>query len=162
MSRSRPYRKNDNAWVEQRHWTHVRKVEQGGGIPPDEYDRGELPIPRELYASLTLHKKGAGSRVANTGRGGAGEAGGLSHLFPIQPTESTPVAARKLASSRSLVGPGPSTRSVCSHAILTLVRKRRQVSLRFPSFSSVPATPRPPHAILLFQSTLERRTSWLK
>jgi hypothetical protein len=26
MSRSRPYRKNDNAWVEQRHWTHVRKV----------------------------------------------------------------------------------------------------------------------------------------
>ena len=26
MSRSRPYKKNDNAWVEQRNWTHVRKV----------------------------------------------------------------------------------------------------------------------------------------
>jgi hypothetical protein len=26
MSRSRPYQKNDNAWVEQRNWTHVRKV----------------------------------------------------------------------------------------------------------------------------------------
>jgi len=26
MSRSRPYKKNDNAWVEQKNWTHVRKV----------------------------------------------------------------------------------------------------------------------------------------
>lgn len=26
MSRSRPYQKNDNAWVEQKNWTHVRKV----------------------------------------------------------------------------------------------------------------------------------------
>lgn len=26
MSRSRPYQKNDNAWVEQRNWTHVRKM----------------------------------------------------------------------------------------------------------------------------------------
>jgi hypothetical protein len=26
MSRSRPYRKNDNAWIEQRNWTHVRQV----------------------------------------------------------------------------------------------------------------------------------------
>jgi hypothetical protein len=26
LSRSRPYQKNDNAWVEQRNWTHVRKV----------------------------------------------------------------------------------------------------------------------------------------
>jgi hypothetical protein len=26
MSRSRPYQKNDNAWVEQKDWTHVRKV----------------------------------------------------------------------------------------------------------------------------------------
>src|ERR1022692_4641382 len=146
MSRSRPYRKNDNAWVEQRHWTHVRKVEQGGGIPADEYDRGELPIPRELYASLTLHKKGAGSRVANTGRGGAGEAGGLSHLFTIQPTESTPVAARKLASSRILVGPGPSTRSACSHAILTLVGKAQAgisaLSLLFIRARDPPAAPR--------------------
>jgi hypothetical protein len=25
MSRSRPLHKNDNAWVEQRHWTHIRK-----------------------------------------------------------------------------------------------------------------------------------------
>lgn len=26
LSRSRPYQKNDNAWVEQKNWTHVRKV----------------------------------------------------------------------------------------------------------------------------------------
>lgn len=26
MSRSRPYKKNDNAWVEQKNWTHVRKM----------------------------------------------------------------------------------------------------------------------------------------
>ena len=26
MSRSRPHKKNDNAWVEQRNWTHVRKL----------------------------------------------------------------------------------------------------------------------------------------
>lgn len=26
MSRSRPYQKNDNAWVEQKNWTHVRQV----------------------------------------------------------------------------------------------------------------------------------------
>ncbi len=26
MSRSRPYQKNDNAWVEQKNWTHVRKM----------------------------------------------------------------------------------------------------------------------------------------
>ena len=26
VSRSRPYQKNDNAWVEQKNWTHVRKV----------------------------------------------------------------------------------------------------------------------------------------
>src|SRR4030095_8917715 len=26
MSRSRPYQKNDNAWVEQKNWQHVRKV----------------------------------------------------------------------------------------------------------------------------------------
>lgn len=36
MSRSRPYKKNDNAWVEQRNWTHVRKV----GIPAPGHDGG--------------------------------------------------------------------------------------------------------------------------
>jgi len=29
MSRSRPYKKNDNAWIEQRNWTHVRKLPAG-------------------------------------------------------------------------------------------------------------------------------------
>jgi hypothetical protein len=52
MSRSRPYQKNDNAWVEQRNWTHVRKV-----VGYRRMDTtGELMILRELYASLTLHK----------------------------------------------------------------------------------------------------------
>jgi hypothetical protein len=52
MSRSRPYQKNDNAWVEQRNWTHVRKV-----VGYRRMDTtGELLILRELYANLTLHK----------------------------------------------------------------------------------------------------------
>jgi len=52
MSRSRPYRKNDNCWVEQRNWTHVRKV--AGYRRLDT--AGELAILRELYESVTLYK----------------------------------------------------------------------------------------------------------
>ena len=52
MSRSRPYKKNDNAWVEQRNWTHVRK-EVG-------YRRldttAELDLLRRLYGQLRLYK----------------------------------------------------------------------------------------------------------
>ena len=52
MSRSRPYKKNDNAWVEQRNWTHVRKV-----VGYRRMDTtGELMILRELYQCLTLYK----------------------------------------------------------------------------------------------------------
>jgi Integrase core domain len=52
MSRSRPYKKNDNAWVEQRNWTHVRK-EVG-------YRRldttAELDLLHRLYGQLRLYK----------------------------------------------------------------------------------------------------------
>jgi hypothetical protein len=34
MSRSRPYKKNDNAWVEQKNWTHVRKLSAIAGSTP--------------------------------------------------------------------------------------------------------------------------------
>ena len=52
MSRSRPYKKNDNAWVEQRNWTHVRKM-----VGYQRMDTtGALLILRELYASLTVYK----------------------------------------------------------------------------------------------------------
>lgn len=52
MSRSRPYKKNDNAWVEQRNWTHVRKV-----VGYRRMDtQGELAILRELYRNLTFYK----------------------------------------------------------------------------------------------------------
>jgi len=52
MSRSRPYRKNDNAWVEQRNWTHVRKV-----VGYQRLDTtAELRVLRELYAQLRLYK----------------------------------------------------------------------------------------------------------
>jgi hypothetical protein len=52
MSRSRPYKKNDNAWVEQRNWTHVRKV-----VGYQRLDTtGELRVLRELYAQLRLYK----------------------------------------------------------------------------------------------------------
>jgi hypothetical protein len=52
MSRSRPYQKNDNCWVEQRNWTHVRKV--AGYRRLDT--AGELAILRELYQSVTSYK----------------------------------------------------------------------------------------------------------
>jgi len=51
-SRSRPYRKNDNAWVEQRNWTHVRK--QVGYQRLDT--TAELRELRTLYESLRLYK----------------------------------------------------------------------------------------------------------
>jgi hypothetical protein len=52
MSRSRPYKKNDNAWVEQRNWTHVRKV-----VGYQRFDTtGDLVLLGELYAQLRLYK----------------------------------------------------------------------------------------------------------
>lgn len=52
LSRSRPYRKNDNAWVEQKNWTHVRKV-----IGYRRFDNTtELRLLNEIYAVLRLYK----------------------------------------------------------------------------------------------------------
>ncbi len=52
MSRSRPYQKNDNAWVEQRNWTQVRKV-----VGYSRLDSvAELTVLNELYAQLRLYK----------------------------------------------------------------------------------------------------------
>jgi hypothetical protein len=51
VSRSRPYRKNDNAWIEQRNWTEVRKLVG--------YERlettAELSVLRQLYAQTRLY-----------------------------------------------------------------------------------------------------------
>ena len=44
MSRSRPYQKNDNAWVEQKNWTHVRKLVG--------YRRMTTAVQCEVLASL--------------------------------------------------------------------------------------------------------------
>ena len=52
LSRSRPYKKNDNAWVEQRNWTHVRKVVGYGRFDTT----AELAVLRALYASLRLYR----------------------------------------------------------------------------------------------------------
>jgi hypothetical protein len=52
MSRSRPYKKNDNAWIEQRNWSHVRQV-----VGYARFDTtAQLAILRELYACLRLYK----------------------------------------------------------------------------------------------------------
>ncbi len=52
MSRSRPYKKNDNAWVEQRNWTHVRKI-----VGYRRFDTtAELLVMRELYGCLRQYK----------------------------------------------------------------------------------------------------------
>jgi hypothetical protein len=52
MSRSRPYQKNDNAWVEQRNWTHVRKVV--GYRRMDSLAQWE--VLRQLYEKVALYK----------------------------------------------------------------------------------------------------------
>jgi hypothetical protein len=45
FTRSRPYRKNDNAFVEQKNWTHVRQL-----LGYDRFDKPELvPIINDLY-----------------------------------------------------------------------------------------------------------------
>ena len=45
FTRSRPYRKNDNAFVEQKNWTHVRQL-----LGYDRFDNPDLvPIINDLY-----------------------------------------------------------------------------------------------------------------
>jgi hypothetical protein len=52
LSRSRPYQKNDNAWIEQKNWTHVRKV-----VGYRRFDNtSELRLLNEIYAMLRLYK----------------------------------------------------------------------------------------------------------
>jgi hypothetical protein len=52
MSRSRPYKKNDNAWVEQKNWTHVRKV-----VGYRRYDTTtELRLLNEIYSLSRLYR----------------------------------------------------------------------------------------------------------
>lgn len=52
MSRSRPYKKNDNAWVEQKNWTHVRKV-----VGYRRYDSGsELQLLNQIYGLTRLYR----------------------------------------------------------------------------------------------------------
>ena len=52
LSRSRPYQKNDNAWIEQKNWTHVRKI-----VGYRRFDNtSELRILNEIYGVLRLYK----------------------------------------------------------------------------------------------------------
>ena len=52
MSRSRPYKKNDNAWVEQKNWRHVRKV-----VGYRRYDTTtELQLLNQIYAVARLYR----------------------------------------------------------------------------------------------------------
>lgn len=52
MSRSRPYKKNDNAWVEQKNWTHVRKL-----VGYRRFDTTtEMRLLNEIYGLLRLYK----------------------------------------------------------------------------------------------------------
>ncbi|MFH0830513.1 MAG: hypothetical protein V1895_00425 [Parcubacteria group bacterium] len=52
ISRSRPCKKNDNAWVEQRNWTHVRKVV--GYLRYDTFE--EVLLLNLLYRSFCLYR----------------------------------------------------------------------------------------------------------
>lgn len=52
FSRSRPNKKNDNAWVEQKNWTHIRKLV--GYLRYDTYL--ERKVMNELYKGMSLYK----------------------------------------------------------------------------------------------------------
>lgn len=52
MSRSRPLHCNDNAWVEQRNWTHVRKVVGYRRLDTQQ----QVDLLNGLYADLMLYK----------------------------------------------------------------------------------------------------------
>lgn len=52
FSRSRPNKKNDNAWVEQKNWTHIRKLV--GYLRYDTYL--ERKVMNELYREMSLYK----------------------------------------------------------------------------------------------------------
>jgi hypothetical protein len=52
MARSRPYKKNDNVWMEQKNWTHVRKPVPTG----DSTRRRSWRWIRELYGYDRLYK----------------------------------------------------------------------------------------------------------
>lgn len=52
FSRSRPNKKNDNAWVEQKNWTHIRKLV--GYLRYDTYL--ERTVMNELYRDMSLYK----------------------------------------------------------------------------------------------------------
>jgi hypothetical protein len=52
MSRSRPLQKNDNAWVEQRNWTHVRQM-----IGYRRFDtQAQLDLINKLYEQIMMYK----------------------------------------------------------------------------------------------------------
>jgi hypothetical protein len=52
MSRSRPYRKNDNAWVEQKNWTHVRKM-----VGYRRYDSmRQMALVNQIYEVARLYQ----------------------------------------------------------------------------------------------------------
>jgi hypothetical protein len=52
MSRSRPMQKNDNAWVEQRNWSHVRKV-----VGYRRFEtQSHVDLLNTLYADLAVYK----------------------------------------------------------------------------------------------------------
>jgi hypothetical protein len=52
MSRSRPYQKNDNAWVEQKNWTHVRKM-----VGYRRYDTTrQMALLNQIYAVARLYQ----------------------------------------------------------------------------------------------------------
>ncbi|MGA3025606.1 MAG: hypothetical protein ABSF98_12615 [Bryobacteraceae bacterium] len=101
MSRSRPYEKNDNAWVEQKNWTHVRKL-----VGCHRYDTAaEQSLLGELYraqadlqnffqAVLKLKEKVRVGVPAPVGIGRADAVGELKARYEaLNPAELT--AARR-------------------------------------------------------------------
>jgi hypothetical protein len=72
FTRSRPYKKDDNAHVEQKNWTHVRKLfgylrydSEEALLQMNELDRGDLRFLQNLFLPSVklVAKKRVGSRL---------------------------------------------------------------------------------------------------
>jgi hypothetical protein len=156
MSRSRPYKKNDNAWVEQRNWTHVRKV-----VGYQRFDTtGEMLLLRELYAQLRLYKNFFQPAMKLQSKQRVG--GKIQRKYD---TPQTPY--QRLLESGQLSARAEQQLRM-TYESLNVADLRRQIeSLRDRLFQLVDAktatAPRPrPGKLLLSIGPQDRRRQWLK
>lgn len=156
MSRSRPYKKNDNAWVEQRNWTHVRKV-----VGYRRFDTtGEMAVLRELYGELRLYKNFFQPAMKLESKQRVG--GKIRRKYDVPRTPY-----QRLLESGQLSGRAAKQLRQTYEALNVAELRRRIESLRNRLFDLAEAkgktAPRPRRGKLLLSiGSADRRRQWLK